>query len=328
MPEAPDASGEGEEEGLSALEEEVFSFLLKKPSLLSAVDLACGGKWEEAVSAFDKEIRELLKKAPQPAKGPEETAAQPPPAGVPAQPAAAEACQRLEEAADKTEKPAEGQGEGTVLAEGADQGGTKRPREDSTENQGAGQEWLAKSQKLLEEEAKRKEAAGEEEATASKALPVPLYWKVDLPEVSKMLAKPGKLLASHAPVEHPHVTLLYIGGKTDDSQAAQSAGLPLSQFVAMRQKLEALRDTMMEVQITEVVIEENVICAMVSLPANLPCANEVPHITLGTKAGVPARYAHQVLQEIKGGRKDGVTTVPLPAPKRMRGRVMLQTSAA
>lgn len=192
-------------------------------------------------------------------------------------------------------------------------------------------EWLEKSRRLLEAEAERSAARAEGAADAkggeAEGEAVPLYWMVDLPEVSKLVAKRGKLPPSHTPVERPHVTLLYLGGATEDAQAAALANLPLNQFRTTRAALEALSGKTVEVQLTEVVIEESVTCAKVALPSGVPCANAVPHVTLGTRAGVPARYANQVLEELRSGRKEGVTTVPLPSPKPLKGRVVLESGA-
>mmetsp|Transcript_48808 Transcript_48808/g.113137 ORF Transcript_48808/g.113137 Transcript_48808/m.113137 type:complete len:97 (+) Transcript_48808:665-955(+) len=95
----------------------------------------------------------------------------------------------------------------------------------------------------------------------------------------------------------------------------------------MREALEALQGEVFEIRMTEIVIEENVACAKVSLPPIVPCANKVPHVTLGTKVGVPARYANEVLEEVQAGRTEGVTSILLPTPRPLRGRLMLEYSA-
>merc|ERR1711865_397132 len=119
------------------------------------------------------------------------------------------------------------------------------------------------------------------------------------------------LPAGIVPVERHHVTLLYLGGDGSDSQKAQRAGLSDEQFAGMCEALEALQDEEFEVSITEIVMDENVACAVVTLPPIIPCSNKVAHITLGLRPGVPARAANEVLQEVKEGRREGVNCVKL-----------------
>lgn len=45
---------------------------------------------------------------------------------------------------------------------------------------------------------------------------------------------------------------------------------------------------------TEIVIEENVACALVQLPEGIPCGSKVPHLTLGTRRG---EDPHQTILE-------------------------------
>lgn len=156
--------------------------------------------------------------------------------------------------------------------------------------------------------------------------PIPLYWKIDLPEVSKVLSTSrGLLPASQTPVEHPHATLLYLGGD-DDKTASKRTGLGVEQFKAMREALEALQEEEFEVRMTEIVVEESVACAVIELPPIVPCANKVPHVTLGTKPGVVGRYANDVLEEVKAGRREGITVIPLPTPRPLRGTLRIEYS--
>merc|ERR1712154_606007 len=81
-----------------------------------------------------------------------------------------------------------------------------------------------------------------------------------------------------------------------------------------------------EVRMIEIVIEENVACAVVQLPPIVPCANRVPHVTLGTKPGIPPRFANEVLREVKEGRTEGVTSIQLPTPRPLKGKLTLEYS--
>merc|ERR1712048_1398450 len=138
----------------------------------------------------------------------------------------------------------------------------------------------------------------------------------------------GILPSNFTPVEAPHTTLLYPGGDGDDSTLAKRAGLSVEQFQAMQDALEALQGEEFEVKMTEIVIEESVACAIVSLPPILPCANKVPHVTLGTKPGVAKRYVNEVLTELRAGRKEGITSIKLPTPRPLKGKVSLEYSQA
>lgn len=155
--------------------------------------------------------------------------------------------------------------------------------------------------------------------------PVPLFWKIDLPEVSRILTK-GLLPATQSPVDHPHATLLYLGGESDDTAAAKKAALPLEQFKAMREALESLQGEEFEVRMTQIVVEQSVACAVVELPPIVPCCNKIPHVTLGTRLGVPGRHANEVLEDVKAGRRDGITVIPLPTPRALRGRLLIEYS--
>lgn len=154
---------------------------------------------------------------------------------------------------------------------------------------------------------------------------VPLYWKIDLPEVSRVLHQKGILPTSFTPVEHPHTTLLYLSGETDE-ECAKASNISLEKFVAMREALEALDGEVFEVRMMEIVIEAQIVCAVVSLPPIVPCANKIAHVTLGTNHGVSPKYANEMLEEVKSGRKEGITSIPLPTPRPLKGALMLQYS--
>jgi len=279
-----------------AKEAQVLDWLLALPTIANAVDLAPDGKDVQASAAIAQVVQDLL-------RGPDSVQAFQPENTTPGK-------------ADEDSRPL----------------GAKRIRhlQNSTCMQSEPCEsWLAPSMAMLEIEAEqqrlrerlsRKQAEGQGEKE-----PVPLYWKIDLPEIAKVLAQRGILPGHFCAIEHPHATLLYIGG-TDDSRAAELSGLPLDRFRTMRSELEVRRGEELEVCVTEIVIEQNVACAKVLLPASVPCVNTVPHVTLGTKRGVPARYANAVLEEVQAGRTEGVTSIKLPTPKKLTGRIALESS--
>jgi len=168
--------------------------------------------------------------------------------------------------------------------------------------------------------------SGKSKKTAKWSGPRPLYWKLDLPGISKTLTQKGLLPAGLVPAENPHTTLLYFGGTSADDVAAKRSGISLDQFRGMREALEAFEGEEFEVRILRIIVEDSVACAVVSLPPVLPCCNKVPHVTLGTKPGVAPRYANEVLEELQAGRKEGINVIELPNPRPLRGRVMLEYS--
>jgi len=279
-----------------AKETQVLDWLLALPTIANAVDLAPDGKNVEASAAVAQVVQDLL-------RGPDSFQATHPESTTPSKadddsrPLGAKLIQPLPNEARRQSEPCES--------------------------------WLAPSMAMLEIEAEQqrlRERLGMEQAEGHvEQEPVPLYWKIDLPEVAKVLTQRGILPGHFCAVEHPHTTLLYIGG-TDDSRAAELSGLPLDRFRAMRSELEVQRGEELEVFITEIVIEENVACAKILLPASVPCVNTVPHVTLGTKRGVPARYANEVLEEVQAGRTEGVTSIKLPTPKKLTGTIALESS--
>merc|ERR1712070_920687 len=111
-----------------------------------------------------------------------------------------------------------------------------------------------------------------------------------------------------------------MGGDGTDAQKAQRANLSVEQFTGMREALEALQGEEFEVSLTEIVMDENVACAVVTLPPILPCQNKVPHVTLGLRPGVPARHANEILEEVKNGRREGLNRVELPKPRPFKGK--------
>ncbi|CAE7525283.1 ODA11, partial [Symbiodinium pilosum] len=104
--------------------------------------------------------------------------------------------------------------------------------------------------------------------------PLPLFWRIDMPDVSKVLSQRGVLPRSFLPVVRPHVTLLYIGGDLSEERAAARAGLSMSEFQAAKQTLEGLKGATVAIKMTEIIIDENVACALVDLPEGVPCGSK------------------------------------------------------
>lgn len=316
------------------IEKGVLKWLLDQADISQAVDLACSGSEDEAVPLLVRSVKELLSKAP-------------------SKQLLAETSAVAEQEGDEAEKAASGADlEDDGGAQAAAERGTLAQANEVTEAPAAsrkrdaeeplvgeppaqrarhGLEWLEHCQEALQAERAAeasKLAAGEQtkgQQSAESQRSMPLYWKIDLPEVKQVLEKRNILPDHFIITEHPHVTLLYLGA-LDDLAAAKRNEMPLEQLQGMREALEALDGEEVEVRMTRIVIEERVACAVVSLPPILPCTSTVPHITLGTKMGIPGRYANELLEEVQAGRTEGITTIDLPAPRPLKGIVSLHYS--
>lgn len=297
-------------------EAEVLQWLLGQPEVAESVDLALAGREQDALPLLLRTVKGIL--------GEETIGA----AGAPVAEAetsasvgaGADAAPRTNSTKRNLEEDPEVQSQATQRL---------RP------NQGEGDEWLPQFQralaaerakesiKLLERLDSQCSQLDEEEQASS---PKPLYWKIELPEVSKVLSQKGILPAHFVRVANPHTTLLYLGDGAEKAPALQRLGLSVEQFNDMHKALEALQGKEVEVRVMQIVLEECIACAVVSLPAMVPCANKVPHVTLGMKEGTPPAFANEFLEEVKAGRREGVTTIDLPTPRPLKGTVSLQYS--
>eukprot|EP00933_Yihiella_yeosuensis_P083102 TRINITY_DN97215_c0_g1_i1.p1 TRINITY_DN97215_c0_g1~~TRINITY_DN97215_c0_g1_i1.p1 ORF type:complete len:334 (-),score=61.85 TRINITY_DN97215_c0_g1_i1:83-1033(-) len=298
------------------LEGEVLSFLLARTDVQESVGLALAGNQEEATASILGILKGLLpsESIPQPKAKIAKSRARPPekrpetsPEEEPTAKRAATLTSRywLEECTEALEEDRLGSEE---------KARAKR---------------ISATRALLSPNRSPQPAPDELGGSSTQQAPavVPLYWRIDLPEVSKVLTQRGVLPGTFLPVVKPHATLLYIGGESSDERAASRAGLTLTKYRASTASLRRLRGTVVSVKMVEIIIEENVACALVSLPSNVPCASKVPHVTLGTRHGVPARHANDVLEEVLAGRQEGVTRIKLPKPKELKGILELETGA-
>ncbi|CAE7508163.1 ODA11 [Symbiodinium sp. CCMP2592] len=277
-----------------------FRLFMQTEDVQSSVHLALAGKTEEASDAILTIVKGLIETAPTPS--------------VPAAPSKQPKAKLAKRAATRpTSHEAPG----------------KRARQEADEY------WLDACSRAVEADrlhceerhrAKRTTEVGDVETSRTEP-PQPLFWRIDMPDVLKVLSQRGVLPRNFLPVVRPHVTLLYIGGEGSEERAAARAGLSTSEFQAAKQTLEKLRGCTVAIKMTEIIIEENVACAFVDLPKSIPCGSKVPHLTLGTRQGVPARHANDILEEVREGRKEGITRIRLPKPKELRGVLDLETSA-
>jgi len=180
-------------------------------------------------------------------------------------------------------------------------------------------EWEAEKEQDAERRAakaqglRRKEGEGQKKKAPSG--PQPIYWSIVLSDISKRISTlPDNLM----PVEDPHVTLLYIGGK-DDATAAQRLGLPLENFQALRDALEGLEGEVMKVKLTKIAIEtDKIAVAVVEFIDPIPCAQENPHITLAVAENCYPSYANKLLEKIKEDTLDSsIAVVNMPGGGRV-----------
>ncbi|OLP90709.1 Dynein alpha chain, flagellar outer arm [Symbiodinium microadriaticum] len=281
------------------LEADVIRWLLAREDVQSSVHLALAGKTDEASDAILTIVKGLIDTAPTPS--------------VPSAPSKQPKAKLAKRAATRP---------------------TKHEAPEKRARQEADEYWLDACSRAVEadrlhcEERHRAKRTSEVHVeTPRPEPPQPLFWRIDMPDVLKVLSQRGVLPRNFLPVVRPHVTLLYIGGEGSEERAAARAGLSTSEFQAAKHTLEKLRGSTVAIKMTEIIIEENVACAFVDLPKSIPCGSKVPHLTLGTRQGVPARHANDILEEVREGRQEGITRIRLPKPKELRGVLDLETSA-
>mmetsp|Transcript_42374 Transcript_42374/g.94981 ORF Transcript_42374/g.94981 Transcript_42374/m.94981 type:complete len:295 (-) Transcript_42374:10-894(-) len=278
------------------LEADVIRWLLTREEVRSSVQLALAGKTDEASDEILAIVKGLIE-TPTPSEP--STSAKPAKAKV------------------QVAKRAPARPKAKAVE--------KRPRQDA-------EYWLDECSRAveadrLEAEERRRAKRPIEMVETRVDAPVPLFWRIDMPDVLKVLSQRGVLPRSFLPVVRPHVTLLYLGGDLPEERAAARAGLSVVDFQRAKQTLGELKGATVAIKMTEIIIEENVACALVDLPVGVPCGSKVPHLTLGTRQGVPARHANDVLEEVCAGRTEGITRIRLPKPKELRGVLDLETSA-
>eukprot|EP00971_Amphidinium_carterae_P002123 41900-Amphidinium_carterae.1 len=92
----------------------------------------------------------------------------------------------------------------------------------------------------------------------------------------------------------------------------------------MQDALDGLLGGRFEVTLTEVVVGGDVACALLQLPPMLPCANKLPHVTLGVKVGAGQAQAAWFLQAVEAGLREGVSRRKLDVPVPVSGIVALE----
>mmetsp|Transcript_26027 Transcript_26027/g.69580 ORF Transcript_26027/g.69580 Transcript_26027/m.69580 type:complete len:212 (-) Transcript_26027:76-711(-) len=138
--------------------------------------------------------------------------------------------------------------------------------------------------------------------------PAPL-WRLELPEVSKVLVQ-GVLPTSLAPTCRPCAVLLR--PERDGGRRCEE----------MEEALRGLEGQEVEVLMSQIVIDELAACAVIQLPAHVPCASEVPHVLLGAQAGTSAAYAERMLLQARAGSRTGAKSIPLPRTRRLKGTLV------
>mmetsp|Transcript_14681 Transcript_14681/g.41978 ORF Transcript_14681/g.41978 Transcript_14681/m.41978 type:complete len:261 (+) Transcript_14681:64-846(+) len=145
---------------------------------------------------------------------------------------------------------------------------------------------------------------------------VPLFWKLAVPDVGELRswAKPEL-----KPIEDLHVTLLYVGGKSD-AEAAAMNGLSVEDFRLTRDAVQGVAGKEVNFTVTSVFTHEDIVVAEVALPADLPCTEATPHLTLCLRPGIKPVFAKQVIRD--PGSCSVSEVIP---PLCLRGVVCLQS---
>lgn len=99
-----------------------------------------------------------------------------------------------------------------------------------------------------------------------------------------------------APVEEYHITLLYVGGGSDAEIASRHTSLKGPEDVQwLREELAKREGTDLEVQLQDIVWDDRLAAAAVTLPLSGLCANLHPHVTLALAPGIAPRVSNELL---------------------------------
>lgn len=145
---------------------------------------------------------------------------------------------------------------------------------------------------------------------------VPLFWKLAVQDGGELRswAKPDL-----KPIEDLHVTLLYIGGRSD-AVAAATNGMSLNDFQLTQDALQSVAGKEVDFTVTSVYTHEEIVFAEVALPADLPCTEAKPHITLCLVPDIRPVFAKQVIRA-----PDSCIISEVSPPLCLRGVVSLQS---
>eukprot|EP00397_Hematodinium_sp_SG-2012_P066671 GEMP01100713.1.p1 GENE.GEMP01100713.1~~GEMP01100713.1.p1 ORF type:complete len:147 (+),score=31.30 GEMP01100713.1:64-504(+) len=131
----------------------------------------------------------------------------------------------------------------------------------------------------------------------NKGKEVPLFWKISVNDegVNELLrhAVPTSNLIR---VPHPHVTLLYIGGKIGSNAAARN-NLDLETFEETYAELKELRDSTVDFHAVAVYADPSIITFEVELPASLPKSEGLPILNLFKDPDVPPIYGRSLIRQ-------------------------------
>lgn len=92
-----------------------------------------------------------------------------------------------------------------------------------------------------------------------------------------------------------HITLLYLGGRSDQQIASKYPHLQGADIACMREYLANCCGKEVKFEVEAVAWDGRIAAAQIApLPAEL-CANRIPHITLALKTGVPPSMSNEIL---------------------------------
>ena len=110
----------------------------------------------------------------------------------------------------------------------------------------------------------------------------PMYGALSTPQISILSSLPADAIVGKTLRSEFHVTLRYIGDIMDPVW-----------YMAFREKI----GTSVLVKVTEIIWDDKAAVACVVLPAEVACANAIPHITLALAKGVQPVYSNALLQK-------------------------------
>jgi len=176
-------------------------------------------------------------------------------------------------------------------------------------------EWLAQCKRAAAEKAAQA-------ATELKRQAKAVCWKFEIPEVRQTLLQ-RNILPPCFQIEPEIVVELLKIPDGDLDLAAKEQGLEVDALEAMKEALEALQGETFEVRMTRILISETTACALVSLPPVVPHLGKVPHVVLGVRRGASKQPIEKLQEEAAKVGQSSVTSVDLPDPKPMAGRLIL-----
>mmetsp|Transcript_42542 Transcript_42542/g.99805 ORF Transcript_42542/g.99805 Transcript_42542/m.99805 type:complete len:426 (-) Transcript_42542:126-1403(-) len=143
---------------------------------------------------------------------------------------------------------------------------------------------------------------------------VKLYWKLALREPCPLRDLAAMLPPAHrhlTEVDDLHITLLFYGGRSDEKAAAKN-GMPVSHFLDIASRLQALNGNSFTVHANTIFFHKEVVYATVSLPGNLPCPDDTPYVKFLIQADASGSIVRELRDLGAVPFKEYTPLVPVP----------------